>query len=80
MAHVVASRQRFVEDGDGAVGIARPSFSLGQRDLQQSVEIRDVLLTQLLDTAAHVLEPAADRAARSGRPTLQKHSERAPQI
>ena len=37
------------------------------------------MLAQLLEAAAHVLEPAADRAARSGRPTLQKHAERAPQ-
>jgi hypothetical protein len=29
MAHEVARRERFVEDGDGAVGIARPGFSLG---------------------------------------------------
>ena len=34
VAGAVARRQRFVEDGDGAVGIARPGFSLSQRDLQ----------------------------------------------
>ena len=30
----VRSRQRFVEDRDGAAGIARPGFGLSQRDLQ----------------------------------------------
>ena len=34
IAGAVARRQRFVEDGDGAVGIARPGLGLGQRDLQ----------------------------------------------
>ena len=34
IAEAVGCRQRFVEDGDGAVGIARPGFGLGQRDLQ----------------------------------------------
>ena len=34
IAGAVARRQRFVEDRDGAVGIARPGFGLGQRDLQ----------------------------------------------
>ena len=34
IAQAVRRRQRFVEDGDGAVGIARPGFGLGQRDLQ----------------------------------------------
>ena len=73
-----ARRQRFVEDRNSAVGIARPGFGLGQRDLQQPVEHQDVLFAQKLDAAAHVLEPAADRAARSRRPTLEKHAERAP--
>ena len=34
MASAVGRRQRFVEDRNGAVGIARPGFGLGQRDLQ----------------------------------------------
>ena len=33
-AQAVARRQRFVEDRDGAVGIARPRLGLGQRDFQ----------------------------------------------
>ncbi len=78
MAHAIARRHRFVEDRNGAVGIARPRFGPGQRDLQEPVENQNILLPELLDASAHVLEPAADRAARSGRPTLQKHSERAP--
>ena len=38
------------------------------------------MLAQQLGAAAHVLEPAADRSAVRGRPTLQKYSERAPQV
>ena len=34
VAGAVARRQRFVEDRDGAVGIAGPGLGLGQRDLQ----------------------------------------------
>ena len=48
MAQAVAGRQRFVEDGDGAVGIARPGFGLGQRDLQETVENQNVLFAQQL--------------------------------
>ena len=77
IAGAVGRRQRFVEDRDGAAGIARPGFGLGQRNLQQPVEQQDVLLAQLIDAAAHVREPALERAARSGRPTLKKRAERA---
>ena len=34
VAGAVGRRQRFVEDRDGAIRIARPGFSLGQRNLQ----------------------------------------------
>ena len=34
IAQAVARRQRFVEDRDGAVRIARPGFGLSQRNLQ----------------------------------------------
>ena len=78
IADAVARRQRFVEDGDGAARIARLGFSLGQRDLQEPVEQQNVLFAQQLGAAAHVLEPVAERAARSGRPTLEKHADRAP--
>ena len=74
-----ARRQRFVEDREGAVGIARPGFGLGQRDLQEPVENQNVLFAQKLDAAAHVLEPVAERAACSRRPALEKHAERSPQ-
>jgi hypothetical protein len=33
-AQAIGSRQRFVEDGDGAVRIAGPGPGLSQRDLQ----------------------------------------------
>ncbi len=34
IAQVIRGRKRFVEDGDGAVGVARSGFGLSQRDLQ----------------------------------------------
>ena len=74
IAGAVHGRQRFVEDGDGAAGIARPGFSLGQRNLNQPVEQQNVLFAQQLDAATHVLEPAAGRVARCGRPALEKHA------
>jgi hypothetical protein len=79
VACAAGRRQRFVEDGDGAIGIARPRFDLGQRDLQEPVEQQNVLFAQQFDAAAHVLEPATERAARSGHPTLEKHAVRAKQ-
>ena len=42
-ACAVARRQRFIEDGDGAVGIARPRFGIGQRNLYETVKNQDVL-------------------------------------
>ena len=77
-AGAVGRRERFVEDRKSAVGIARPGLGLGQRDLQEPVEKQDVLLAQQLCAAAHVLEPVAERAALGGRPSLEKHPERAP--
>ena len=76
IAGAVARRQRFVEDRNGAVGIARPGLRLGQRDLEQSVEQQDVLFAQEIDAVTHVLEPGTWRAVRSGRPTLEKHGKR----
>ena len=79
IAGAVGRRQRFVEDRKGAVGIARPGFGLGQRDLQEPVEKQNVLFAQQLDAAAHVLEPArrARRSAAVAQP-CEKHPERAP--
>jgi hypothetical protein len=34
MTQAIARRERFVEDRKSAIGIARPGFGLGQRDLQ----------------------------------------------
>ena len=34
------------------------------------------MFAQEIDAATHVLEPAAERAVRCGRPTLEKHGER----
>ena len=80
IAQAVARRQRFVEDGDGAVGIARPRFGLRQHDLQQPVEHQNVLFAQEFYAAAHVLESVGGRAGVRRRPTLEKHPERAPQV
>ena len=77
ITQAIRSRQRFVEDGDGAIGIARPRLGLGQRDLEQPIEKEKVLFAQEIDAATHVLEPAARRAVRSGRPTLEERGERA---
>ena len=63
VAGAVAYHQRFVEDRNGAVGIARPGLRLGQRNLEQSVELQDVLFAQEIDAATHVLEPGTWRAA-----------------
>jgi hypothetical protein len=76
VAGAVARRQRFIEDCNGAVWIARPGLRLGQRNLEQSVELEDVLFAQEIDAATHVLEPATWRAVRSGRPTLEKRGKR----
>src|SRR3984957_4232345 len=71
----VARRQRFVEDHNGAARIARCSFSLGQRNLQESIVQQNVLFAQEVDTATHVFETPVTRPARSGRPTLEKYGE-----
>ena len=76
IAGAVARRQRFVEDGDGMVGIARLRLGLSQRNLEKAVEHQNVLFAQEIDAATHVLEPAAWRAVRSGRPTLEKRGKR----
>ena len=43
IASAVGRRQGFVEDGDGAVGIARPGLGLAKRNLQEPVKNQDVL-------------------------------------
>ena len=80
IAEAIHGRQRFVEDRDGAVGIASPRFGFGQRNLQKPVEPQNVLFAQLIDAAAHVLKPIGGPAAVRSRPTLQKHAKGAPQV
>ena len=79
VAEAIGRRQRFVEDRNGAIAIARPRFGLGQRDLEEPVEIQEVLLAQALDAAAHVAEPLAKRAAFSRRQAFEKRPVRSPQ-
>jgi len=67
VAEAIGRRQRFVEDRNSAIAIARPRFGLGQRDLQEPVEIQEALLAQALGDAAHVAEPLVKRAALSRR-------------
>ena len=80
MARAVAGRQRFVEDRDGTPKIACPSFSLGQRNLEEPIENQSILLTQVLGTAAHGLESLSGRVAFSYRPAIEEQAEGTPQI
>jgi hypothetical protein len=65
IAHVIRSRQPFVQDRESAVEIARRSFSLSQRNLYEAVEQHYVLRAQA-GGLTHVIEASADRAARRG--------------
>jgi hypothetical protein len=78
MAGPFGRRQRFVEDRDGAVGIARSGFRFSQRNLQQSVERQNILLAPQFDAAAHLLEPAAGPSAPGRREALKKNRSRSP--
>ena len=77
IARAVGRRQRLVEDCNGGIRVARPRFCLRQRDLQEPVENQNVLFAQQFDAATHAFEPIAGRAPCGGRPTLEKHAERA---
>jgi hypothetical protein len=52
-------RQRFIEHGEGAGGIACALFGLRKRNLDQSVEDPDVLIAQQFHAAARVPQPRA---------------------
>ena len=56
-------------------GSPAPGFGLGERNLDESIVQQNVLFAQEIDAATHVFEAAARRAARSGRPTLEKYGE-----
>ena len=56
IADPVDRRERFVQDRNGAIGVARLGFSLGQCDLDDPVEDQSVLLAQALGAAAHGYE------------------------
>ncbi len=79
VAEAIGRRQRFIEDRNGAIAIARPRFGVGQRDLVEPVEIQEALLAQALDAAAHVAEPLAKRAKFSRRQAFEKRPVRSPQ-
>ncbi len=79
VAEAIGRRQRFVEDRNGAIAIARPGFGLGQSDLEEPVEIQEALLAQALGAAAHVAEPLAKRATFSRRQAFEKRPVRSPQ-
>ena len=68
-----------IEGRNGANAIAHPRLGLGQRDLQEPVEIQKALLASALGDAAHVAEPLAKRAALSRRQALEKSPERSRQ-
>jgi hypothetical protein len=79
MTNALGRRQRFVEDREGAVDIARAGFGLGESDLSESVEDQNVLFAQKFDAAAHVVEPAVKRAGFSSRSALKEDPGRSPQ-
>ena len=72
-AQAIRGRQRFVENGDGAIGVTRPAFSLSQRDPDEPVEHQDILLLEQLDAEAHGLETAT--VSLGHRPALEEHPE-----
>ena len=78
IAGALARRQRFVENGERAVRIARARFGLGQRDLNEPVEQQDVLLAQL-STPRRMAVESLGRARRLQRSPsrLEKRAERA---
>ncbi len=78
MSDPLARRQRFVEDGEGAVDIAGTGFGFGESNLNEPVEDQYVLLAQKFDAATHGVEPAAGCAALGARQALEKDPERSP--
>jgi hypothetical protein len=57
------------------VRITCPSLGVGQRNLQQTIELQNVLLAQEIDSATHVFE-SGRLSSRGGRPSLEKQRER----
>ena len=80
ISEAIARRQRFVEDGDGAVEIAGLGLGLGDFNLEQPIEKHTLLFAQEIDAATHVLEPGTLVAALRFRPTFEKYAKRAPQL
>ena len=76
IADAFGRRQRFVEDREGAVEIARRGFGLSQRNLQQPVEQQNVLFAQAGRRRGACPRARGEGAALSGRPTLEKHAKR----
>ena len=74
MTNAFGRRQRFVEDGESAVGVAREGFGFSQSNHDETIEHQDVLLAQEFGVAAHVCESAAGRL----RPPLEEDGERSP--
>jgi hypothetical protein len=72
-------RERLIEDGEGAIGVARTGFRPGKRNLDQPVEVHDLLFAQHFDAATHALKPAAGRTALSARHALEKDPIRSPE-
>ena len=57
MANPFGCRQRLVEDGEGAVGIAGAGFGFGERNLDEPVNDQNLLIAQQSRAATHVFEP-----------------------
>jgi hypothetical protein len=71
-------RKRFVEDGEGTVGIDCAGFGFSKSNLDESVEKQNLLIAQKFDAAAHLVEPAASRAAFNPRHALEEDPKRSP--
>ena len=71
-------RQRFAEDGEGSVHVARTGFGFGEGNLDEPVPDQFVLLAHEFSAAPHALEPAGWRAAFSIRQALEKNRVVAP--
>ena len=78
MADPFGCHQCLVEDGEGTVEIACPSFGVDVRNLDEPVVKENVLLAQQFGAATDLLEATPGRAACISRQALKKGREGPP--
>jgi hypothetical protein len=78
MSGPIARHERFVEQGDGAVDIARAGFRVGKDSLEEPIEDHDALLAQKVDAPAHLMEHADRRVSFSRSRSVQEDPKRPP--